>query len=388
MFEAQLIGLSREGIVEKHLELLARQVPKAVVVGDVVRGALERLGRALHALSIAVTAPPRADLIYSPGMLRFVGGDEAAAVRLANALLETSSLLSQAKCEGKGTDPTTLRPLLDLAERYVLYIVLFSLAYEFDFGASTRVDQGPSQTLAILSALDERLETSAILFPKLELLTPEDAALLVDSHSADELSMFPTYVELLYSMSTTNADLADKKARIAAKITALREAVTVFLRGERAEPSALCTAISTLDSATSDALLWAVADVQHGGADRRVVAAAYDIDVSVAVTNTAPDATVMLRPRAQVQVERDDGSVAEVSVTDERLDAEALLDNNVPPGFTQVRTYGGLAQHAIVRGCELVLSLVIDGEDHELAVPINLCGPQGDDATDSIESML
>ncbi|MCA9695773.1 MAG: hypothetical protein KC636_39715, partial [Myxococcales bacterium] len=269
--------------------------------------------------------------------------------------------------------PARLRALLEATERDVLYVVIFSLAYEFDLGTSKAGEDGPKRSLAILHALDERLETSSILFPKLELLTPEDAALLVDGQRAEDLSLFPTYVELLYSMSTANADLADKKARIAARIVELRDAVALFyLRGERADPAELCAAIDTLASATADALLWAVSDVQRSPA-RTSVAAAYRVEVSVAVTNTSPDRAVMVGPRAAVRLRHDDETTATIAVEDTRLADQDLLDNNVPPGFTQVRSFEGMANEAVIQGCTIALELVIDGARQRLDVEIAPC---------------
>jgi hypothetical protein len=322
-------------------------------------------------LTTKITAPRRSNLLHSPGMLRFVDGDDAAAHRLTSGLAQTAQALDQASCETTAVDQATLDEIVGLTEDYILFAVLFSLAYEFDLGESPTTGKGPDQAIRILHALDERLETSDILFPKLELLTPEDAAQLADAHGSAEASLFPAYVELLYSMSKANAELADKKARIMEKISTLREAVTlVYVRGARGDIELTCKAIDSLHTAATEAMDWAVAGIDAGGR----AATVYGVEVTVALTNVSTDASVVVPPQASVVVEYVDETTGELAVEDVALDGAELVDNNVPPGFTRLRTFVGESTRGMMRGCRLRALLSVDGEPFELDLAINACG--------------
>lgn len=331
-------------------------------------------------LSRRVRAPKRPEVLYSQRMLDFVGGDEVTAVRLALGLQETAGILSRARCSSANrAEPEALRAAMEPVEGYLLYVALFALAYEFDFGGSPRVEDGRRQTLAILNALSERLDSSEVLFPKLELLTPEDAALMVESEGASDRSLFPTYVELLYSMVQANADLADKKSRIAAKVEELREAVSVLLRRKRLDATDLCLAIASLDDAAQSAQAWAVGARQRGGAPS--LAAVYEVEVRVALTNvssaSASPEPVMVQPFATLRAL--DGSEApfEVELEDLRLTepegSGAPLDNNLPPGFTQVRTLRGVSNRGVAQLCAVEGELLVGGHTLPLAVPLDGC---------------
>ena len=305
---------------------------------------------------------------------RFVDGDQARATALIEALLATRGLLSPSACERQ--DPQELRRLLRASESHVLHLVVFSLAYEFDRPPMIPADRASRQALLILNALDERVEDSEILFPKFELLPPEEAA-LVAAADEGELSLFPSYMELLYAKSTANIELADKKQRIADKIDALTEALgAVYLRGRGDDGVDLCRGVAVLADNADDALMWATADDVRG--PERAIDAR-ELELTVAVTNHSQTQTIVVSPMARAWVEFADGEVEVVEVRDVLLGSEPSIDNNVAPGTTRVRSYIGNSELDGRRACALELTVRADGRKTTIVAADPPCGAPGSD---------
>jgi hypothetical protein len=313
------------------------------------------------------------ELEYSAAMLRFVDNDHSRAAKLVEGLMTTAFFFSNADC--RTSDPTQFRKQLALTEEHILHAVVFSLAYEFEQSVSGNFDGRSKQAMAILNALEQRLETSQILFPKLELLTPEEAALAMQGPARLQSHLFPSYVEMLYTLSTANLELADKKARIVEKIPALRESMTtLYFRADRASLDELCPAIDVLTKATEDALLWAVDEVPT--TDGAELNPQHELSVAVALTNLSREHTLIVEPHARLWFSADDGKRADVRVGDVALDSQPTLDNNLPPGVTHVRTFTGVTSAKVGRLCDLQLELADDRGARELSVEIAACSAQ------------
>lgn len=346
-------------------------------------GAIRALPAPLHAdgivdieilsasLALGVADASTTETIYSQDLLRFVDGDEVRAADLTEGLLATRRMFSQASCDNN--DPKASRSLLLSAEPHILHLAVFSLAYEFNRHTRGPKESVGRQTLLILKALEERLESSALLFPKFELLAPEDAA-LVEHEDHGPLSLFPSYMEFLYAKSTANIELADKKARISHKIADLSAAVSaIYLRDRIDDPSDLCADIDLLAENAGDALLWATA---NDGAGPGRAFDSRELQLTVAVTNHAPARTITVAPWARVWVELEDGRIENIEVHDRLLGNETSIDNNIEPGVTRVRTFMGSSALDAQRACAIELTVRIDAKPTPVVTIAAGCDPK------------
>ncbi len=321
-------------------------------------------------LALGVADASTAETVYSQDLLRFVDGDEARAADLTEGLLATRRLFSQASCDKN--DPKTSREFLRASERHILHLAVFSLAYEFDRQPKGPTESAGGQTLLILKALEERLESSSLLFPKFELLAPEEAA-LVEGKDDGPLSLFPSYMEFLYAKSTANIELADKKARISQKLADLSEAVSaIYLRDRVDDRSDLCESIDVLAENAGDALLWATAN--DGAGPGRAVDAR-ELRITFAITNHAPARTITVAPWARAWVELEGARIEDIEVHDRLLGDETSIDNNIPPGVTRVRTFTGSSALDGQRACAIELTVRIDAQPTPISVVAPECGP-------------
>lgn len=309
--------------------------------------------------------------IYSQDLLRFVDGDEARAADLIEGLLATRRLLSQASCDKN--DPRSSRTLLRSSERQILHLAVFSLAYEFDRHPTGPAESASRQTLLILQALQERLETSTLLFPKFELLAPEEAVLVEDKDDGS-LSLFPNYMEFLYVKSTANIELADKKDRISQKIADLSAAVSaIYMRDRVDDQSDLCTSIDVLSENAGDALLWATSN-DSAGPGRTVDMR--ELRITAAITNHSSASTLTVAPWARAWVEGEGKRIEVIEVHDRLLIYETSIDNNIPPGVTRVRTFTGSSSLDGQRACAIELTARINAKTTAVSAVAPGCDKQ------------